>query len=410
MLDRLLDHLDSTGEQVISWQRELTSRPALGPNNGGTGEEAKAAWLAGELARLGLSDIRRHDCPDSRVPCGFRPNISARVPGKSSQTLWVIGHMDVVPPGDLSLWDSPPYELRVDGDYIFGRGVEDNQQAIVSVMLAAQALLTHAVVPDLSLGLLFVADEETGMTYGLPHVMASAPDLIRPDDMILVPDMGNKNGSMVEIAEKSGLWLRFTVLGKQCHASTPDKGVNSLVAASACILELERLYRKFPAKNPLFTPSWSTFVPSKKEANVENVNTLPGRDVFYLDCRVLPEYDLTEVETETHAIADEIASRYNVTITIDAIFREQAPEPTSPDAPVVRRLIRVLDDLRGLEPQICGVGGLTVSTGLRRKQRDTVVWATLMPNAHAPNECSRISATIEDAKVMLAMLFEQSPE
>jgi succinyl-diaminopimelate desuccinylase len=219
--------------------------------------------------------------------------------------------------------------------------------------------------------------------------------------------MGNKNGSMIEVAEKSGLWLRFTVLGKQCHASTPDQGKNSLVAASACILELERLYRVFRNKNPLFTPAWSTFVPSKKEANVENINTLPGRDVFYLDCRVLPEYDLREVEKEARSIADEVAGRYGVAITIDAVFREQAPEPTPSDSPVVRRLIRALEDQRGLEPQICGVGGLTVSAALRRRRMDTAVWATLMPNAHAPNECSRISATIEDAKVMLAMLFDE---
>jgi succinyl-diaminopimelate desuccinylase len=407
MLDLLLEHLDAAGEHVVSWQRELTARPAYGPDNNGVGEEAKALWLAGELAALGLSDLRRHDCPDSRVPCGFRPNISARVPGKSPRTLWIIGHMDVVPPGDLSLWQSPPFELRVDGDYLYGRGVEDNQQAIVSAMLASEALIANKATPDLGLGLLFVADEETGMTYGLPHVLKSAPDLIRPDDMILVPDMGNKNGSMIEVAEKSGLWLRFTVLGRQCHASTPDQGKNSLIAASACILELERLYRVFRNKNPLFTPAWSTFVPSKKEANVENINTLPGRDVFYLDCRVLPEYDLGEVEKEAKSIANEVAGRYGVTITIDAVLREQSPEPTPSDSPVVRRLIRALDDQRGLEPQICGVGGLTVSAALRRKKMDTVVWATLMPNAHAPNECSRISATIEDAKVMLAMLFDE---
>ena len=409
MENRLLEHLDTRQEDVISWQRELTARPALGPDNNGEGEEAKAVWLDEKLAALGLSDIRRHNCPDSRVPCCFRPNISARVPGKSPQTLWIIGHMDIVPPGDLSLWESPPYELRVVGDYLYGRGVEDNQQAIVSAMLAAQALIVNNVTPDITLGLLFVSDEETGMAYGLPHVLKNAPDLIRPDDLFLVPDMGNSTGNMVEIAEKSGLWLRFTVMGKQCHASTPDKGINSLVAASACILELERLYRVFHKKDPLFTPSWSTFVPSKKEANVENVNTLPCRDVFYLDCRVLPEYDLGEVEKEAGVIADEISERYGVTITIDSVLREQAPAPTPSEAPIVRRLVRALNDLRGLKPLICGVGGLTVSAFLRRKKLDTAVWSTLMPNAHAPNERSRISATIDDAKIMLAMIFDECP-
>ena len=409
MLDQLCVYLDSQQDSVIRWQREMTSRPALGPENNGTGEEEKAAWLTAELARMGLSDIRQHPCPDPRVPSGFRPNISARVPGKSKRTLWVIGHMDVVPPGEAQLWQSSPYELRIDGDHIYGRGVEDNQQAIVTAMLAAKALIRNKEVPDLSLGLLFVADEETGMRFGLPHVLASAPDLIGRDDLILVPDMGDHTGSMVEIAEKSCLWLRLTVTGKQCHASTPDEGVNSLVAASACVLELQRLYRVFRKKNSMFTPSWSTFVPSKKEANVENINTLPGRDVFYLDCRVLPEYSLDDVEKEVRAIAVEVGARYKAGIEVEIVHREQAPEATPADSPTVRRLTAALKNLRGIEAKLCGVGGQTVAACLRHNKLHVAVWATLMPNAHTPNECSRISATIADAKVVLAMLFGDCP-
>lgn len=405
MLNRLFAHLDTRAETVIEWQREMTSRPALSPENGGTGEEVKALWLRQSLAGMGIHEILRYDCPDDRVPCGFRPNIAARLPGKSARTLWVIAHMDVVPPGDDSLWDSPPYELRVKGDYLYGRGVEDNQQAIVTAMLAAEALLSLNITPALSLGLLFVADEETGMTYGLPHVLAAAPALINADDLILVPDMGSSDGSMVEIAEKSLIWFRFTIKGKQCHASTPEQGVNSLVAASACIMELERLYRIFRKKNPLFIPSWSTFVPSKKEANVENVNTLPGRDVFYLDCRILPEYPLNAVEAEVRSIANEVAARYGAQITVDVTHREQASTPTPADAPVVASLSENLRNIRGIEPHIRGVGGQTVAVPLRRKGLPTAVWATLIPNAHAPNEHSRISAAIADAKVVLGMLF-----
>ena len=409
MLKPLYDYLDSQRETVISWQRKMTALPALGPENGGTGEHDKANWLGAELTRMGLSGIHRHPCPDPRVPAGFRPNISARVPGKSSRTLWVIGHMDVVPPGDATLWHSPPHELRVDGDYVYGRGVEDNQQAIVTAMLAAEALIRNKRVPDLSLGLLFVADEETGMSLGLPHVLDSAPELFGPDDLFLVPDMGDSDGGMVEVAEKSSLWLRLTAIGKQCHASTPDEGVNSLVAASACVLELQRLYRVFRKKNSMFTPSWSTFVPSKKEANVENINTLPGRDVFYLDCRVLPEYSLDDVEKEVRAIAVEVGARYKAGIEVEIVHREQAPEATPADSPTVRRLTAALKNLRGIEAKLCGVGGQTVAACLRHNKLHVAVWATLMPNAHTPNECSRISATIADAKVVLAMLFGDCP-
>ena len=180
------------------------------------------------------------------------------------------------------------------------------------------------------------------------------------------------------------------------------------VAASACVIELERLYRVFRNKNPMFSPAWSTVVPSKKEANVENINTLPGRDVFYLDCRVLPEYSLDDVEKEVRAIATETGARYGASITVDIVQREQAPEPTPADSPVVLRLTAALKTLRGIDARVCGVGAQTVAGCLRRKNLPAVVWGTLLPNAHAPNERSRISATIDDAKVVLAMLFDEA--
>ncbi len=405
MRDTLLHSVDSFRNRVVEIQRELTRRPALGPENNGTGETEKAAWLLDFMKGLGLSEIREHPCPDERVPAGVRPNLSARVPGKEQRTLWIIGHMDVVPAGDRSLWKTDPFELAVEGDYVIGRGVEDNQQAIVTGLIAAETLLKAGAAPDLSLGLLFVADEETGMVKGLPHVLESAPELIGPDDLILVSDMGNDRGSMVEVAEKSCLWLRFIVTGKQCHASTPEAGVNSLVASSALVLDLEDLYRRFRNKDSLYSPSWSTFVPTKKEANVENVNTIPGRDVFYLDCRVLPEYSLEDVTAVCRELADEVEKRFGVTVTIEEVHREQAPAPTPVDAPVVRRLLAALKEVGGVDGKPCGVGGQTVAAPLRHRGFSVVVWGTLVPNAHTPNERSGIGATLADTKVLLRMLF-----
>ena len=405
MLETLYAFLDTRRDQIVSWQREMTARPALGPENGGSGEQDKADWLAQELTALGLSAVRRHPCPDERVPCGYRPNLSAKVPGTGGRTLWVISHLDVVPPGDAALWATPPFTLHVQGDLLYGRGVEDNQQGIVSSLLAAQALLRCGIAPELSLGLLFVADEETGMHRGLPYLLETEPELIAPDDLCLVPDMGDAAGGMVETVEKSICWLRFTVLGAQCHASRPGDGVNSLVAASACILALDALHRIFDGRDARFAPDRSTFVPSKKEANVDNINTLPGKDVFYLDCRVLPSCPLEQVMEETRRIAQATARKYGVRIEVEPVHAAQAPPATPEKAPVVRRLLSALAELRGLSARLYGAGGLTEASCLRAKGRQAVAWATLGGSAHSANEFSSIPSTVADAKVIARMLF-----
>jgi len=65
---------------------------------------------------------------------------------------------DVVPPGDLEKWEGGPYELRVDGDVIYGRGVEDNHQGLVAGVMAARAMVEQGIKPKYDLALLFVAE------------------------------------------------------------------------------------------------------------------------------------------------------------------------------------------------------------------------------------------------------------
>jgi len=98
---------------------------------------------------------------------------------------------------------------------------------------------TNKTILQVPVGLALVADEETGSQYGLRYILENHKEIFKKEDLIIVPDGGNEEGTMIEVAEKSMLWLKFTIYGSQCHASTPDKGRNSLYAAARLILELE---------------------------------------------------------------------------------------------------------------------------------------------------------------------------
>ncbi len=405
MTEKISTFLEANKGYIVELQREMTSRPAIGPDNGGQGEGEKTTYLETELKKLGCTNIQHIDAPDPRVPSGQRPNVAARFPGKSEKTLWVIGHTDVVPPGDPALWDGDPYTLREEGDVIIGRGVEDNQQAIASAMLAAKAVKELGLPINYSLGVMLAADEETHSFYGLEHIVSVRPDLLRPEDLILIPDSGDAKGETIEIAEKGNLALKFTVYGRQCHASTPGNGINSLVAASACVLALDKLYQMFPQKNATFAPDHCTFVPSKKEANVENINTVPGRDVFYMDSRILPGVSLDEVIAAATALAQEAAAAYGAAVEVEVVHRENPAPATSAEAPVVLALKKSLKKLRNLEAVTVGIGGLTVAAILRRRNIPAVVWGTLFKNPHTPNERASVNNAVADAAVILDMLI-----
>ncbi|WP_027183503.1 M20 family metallo-hydrolase [Desulfovibrio inopinatus] len=409
MLDALFDHIDASRDTVIDLQRSLVSIPALHADAGGQGEENKAEFMRNYLRDMGIEPVT-YKCPDTSVECGFRPNVAGVIPGKdTSRTFWVITHLDVVPPGDLTLWDTDPYELQVadDGDTIIGRGVEDNHQGLVSSILVAKALNDKNITPPINYGLLFVADEETGSHYGLGYMLRENEHLFSKNDLFLIPDFGDSTSEHVEVAEKSMLWVKFVVKGKQCHASRPQDGVNSLVASAAYIMKLLKLHEIFDKKNVLFKPANSTFEATKKEANVENVNTIPGRDVFYIDCRILPEYDLDNVLSKIKEMGHEIEKAFGVTITSEVTQREVAAPPTPVTSEIVTRMIDSIKNVYACDPEPVGIGGGTVAAVLRRKGYDAVVWSTLIQNAHQPNERSSIRYTIGDAKVMAGVLFKE---
>ena len=115
-MDALLHGLAGREDRVVTLQSALTACPALGPDNGGDGEQAKAAIIAAWLKACGIKDLVHVDAPDSRVSSGVRPNLVARIPGRTKRTLWLFGHMDVVPPGDHSALQNDPWQVRRQGD------------------------------------------------------------------------------------------------------------------------------------------------------------------------------------------------------------------------------------------------------------------------------------------------------
>ena len=410
-LKEIFNIIDGYAEEVVALERELTKRVALGPANGGTGEHEKTDYIRKVLQEAGPDVLEEIHAPDARVPKGYRPNLIAKWgEGPQTSTVWALSHSDIVPPGDLSLWDEDPYTVKVDGDRIIGRGVQDNQQGFVSSWLALKAILASGRSLPRSVGLAVVADEETGSEFGLHYLLKHRRELFRKDDLIIVPDAGNEDGTMIEIAEKSMLWLQFTITGRQCHASTPQKGKNSLVGAAKLILALQKLDRLFPHTDDLFSPRESTFSPTKMEPNVPNINTIPGRAVFSLDCRILPRYQTSEVLSACRRMAEEVGSGLDLKIEVETVQCQDAPDPTPIDAPVVLALKRAIKRVTGREGTPAGIGGGTVAAFFRKYGFPAVVWSTCGETAHQPNESCLISDILTDAKVFASVFLDDGNE
>ncbi len=404
------DCIAGSTASMVELETLLTSHPALAPESGGQGELEKVLALEAWLRERGITRLERFDAPDSRVESGIRPNLVATIPGaddadSTAPRLWIMAHTDVVPVGEISLWSTDPWKVVEREGRLYGRGVEDNQQGLVAGVFAALALVQNKVTPPHSVKLLFVADEEVGSEYGIKHLLANH-NLFRPNDIIVIPDGGDSTGATIEVAEKNLLWLRIVINGRQTHGSRPDEGVNASLAGCDLALRLNALEQVFSQRDELFEPPYSTFQPTKKEANVPNINTIPGEDVFCMDCRILPCYSLAQVRSEVDRCIAEVREKYGVTVSYTEPQAVESPA-TPADAPVARRLAQAIKAVSGVEARPVGIGGGTVGAYLRQAGYQAVVWSRMDETAHQPNEYTVIGNLVHDSQVMAHMMMQE---
>ena len=128
----------------------------------------------------GVQNIAGLELPDTA------PVITGEIPGPDgAPTVLLYGHYDVVPAGDESKWDSPPFEASERDGAIFGRGSSDSKSNVLAHIGALRAWEGN---PPVTIKLIIEGQEEVGSA--LNTYPASNPELFASDAMV-ISDMGS---------------------------------------------------------------------------------------------------------------------------------------------------------------------------------------------------------------------------
>jgi len=146
-------------------------------------------------------------------------------------------------------------------------------------------------------------------------------------ELTAIPALGPENGGEGEQAKARYLQKKLKALNPQRMISLSCADLRVPSKNRPNILALEQLPRWFKQQDRTFEPPISTFEPTKKEANVLNVNTIPGEDVFYLDCRVLPADSLKQVLERVQVMVSAVYRKTGARITYEVVNAVQAPPP-----------------------------------------------------------------------------------
>ncbi len=164
-----------------------------------------------------------------------RTNVVGRM-GSGAKSIGFVSHMDVVPPGELEQWNTPPFEPTIEDGRIYGRGTLDDKGSFACAYSACKAFLAEHADFDGTVYLIAAADEEVGSELGIIYLVEECGLKF---DVAIIPDGGRMDLSIY--GEKGILWVELESHGIQAHGSTPELGRNAIIPLAEAIAEIKSL-------------------------------------------------------------------------------------------------------------------------------------------------------------------------
>ncbi len=235
------------------------------------GREAECArFLAGLLEAAGFR-------VEAAEFAASRTNLIADLGDGARPPICFSGHLDTVPVGETP-WTRPPFEGRLEGDTLYGRGVSDMKSG-VGAMVAAALQAAGAARGRAGIRLILTAGEETGCDGAF---FLARSGRIRPPVRALV--VGEPTANYPCIAHKGVIWLQARAQGRSAHGSMPELGDNAIYKAAAAIGRLQSFSFGLPAHPVLGSPTLNVGTVSGGAA----INIVPDHAAFTLDVRTIP--------------------------------------------------------------------------------------------------------------------------
>ena len=288
-LDRWIDeHFDEEVRFLQALVRVPTDTP---PGNNAPHAERTAELLHG----FGL-EAERHPVPAEEVRAyGLESitNLIVRRRYGSGPTIALNAHGDVVPPGEG--WSHDPYGGEVVDGKLYGRAAAVSKSDFATYTFALRALESLGAPLAGAVELHFTYDEEFGGELGPGWLLRRG--LTHPD-LLLAAGFSYQ----VVTAHNGCLQLEVTVLGRMAHAAIPATGIDALQGAVAILNALygqNELYRQVVSQVPGITHPYLNV--GRIEGGT-NTNVVPGKVVFRLDRRMIPEESPAEVEASIRAV------------------------------------------------------------------------------------------------------------
>lgn len=359
--------------------------------------------------------------------------------GQGEEMFGILGHLDVVPVGDLSKWDTEPFELVEKDGKLHGRGSADDKGPLLASMYSLKILLDQGMKLNQRVRFIFGTDEESlwrcmkayveneevptkGFTpdSGFPLTYAEKGlieytlhfegtkdfTLVGGDALNAVPSSAliSFDQKIVDALEELDYEHTvddkgITVIGKAMHAKDADKGVNAIVRAAHAlhtagykspVLDFIKTYCLDP-NGVLLYGEVADEVSGKLMLNVGTVKMNADTQEIGIDIRFPVTYPKEDVDKEMYDKGREMGLEVKEFDYLRSIYLEK-------DSDYIRTLMSAYQEVTGdTKTEPVSSGGATYA----RAMENIVAYGAKLVSApsteHQPNEY----IIIEDMKVAM---------
>jgi acetylornithine deacetylase/succinyl-diaminopimelate desuccinylase-like protein len=181
-MEQVLGYLRENKDRFVKELIDYVGIPSVSAQEQHRPDMQRAAdWIAGEARQAGLEA--------QIVPTKGHPIVLARTPRRKGRPHFMLyGHYDVQPAEPFDLWTSPPFEPRVEGKFLYGRGASDNKGQHVAHLRALEAYLKTGTELPCDITMLIEGEEEVGSK--------NLPDFLKKNrksldlDAVVISDTG----------------------------------------------------------------------------------------------------------------------------------------------------------------------------------------------------------------------------
>lgn len=242
--NQLCTAVDERFDSQIAFLSKLTGFASTRGN-----EQPAQGFMVSELAARGY-DIDRWqiDIEEIQHFPGFSPVLgpyedavnvvaSHRSATKQGRSLILNGHIDVVPAGPLDMWDSPPFEPRVEQGWLYGRGGGDMKAGLASNLFALDALAACGLAPGGDVFYQSVVEEECTGNGALACLARGYKA-----DAALIPEPFSEH---LVTAQLGVIWFQVHLKGLPTHVAYAGRGANAIEAAFPLIRALHEMEHRW---------------------------------------------------------------------------------------------------------------------------------------------------------------------